>query len=390
VLIIFKPNVTKSISVAYNRQITMVSFDTSTQKIQPNMSNCHTTSHHPFDMPERKKIFHDNCQKLIEYKQKHGHIDVPVKYPEDEKLGKWVKKWKTEYRRYKKMNGKIDVEPKINLDRMKALERIGFNDWYTSSYKPFDSPERNQIFHDMCLKLVEYKHMHGHMDVPAKYNEDPKFGYWVKRWKTFYRKYRKMNGQRGVESRIHYDRIRALERIGFNDDTVARPLRGSKRKPVLDVKSYQKIALYKWRHVYRKWRMSSGVEGDPVRMKRLEDFGVVDDIMREMSHVTKASSTSIPPTSMPYSQAQNVTKSIGMFDDIIGDLNPILESSSISPTFACNTQNISNEEMSSSMSVNRSTRMNKQKDSEIGGVCRTQACLDSIGSELSGKGGFWV
>jgi hypothetical protein len=233
-------------------------------------------------------------------------------------------------------------------------------------------------FTDMCQKLLEYKQKHGHIDVPAKYPEDQKFGYWVMRWKTNYRRYKKMNGKTGKDPRINPDRMRALERIGFNDDIVHYANRGMKKRP-LDVKTYLEIA--------RKWRMS---EEDPVQMKRLEDFGSADDTKKEMSRVTKASSTSIPPTSMPYTQAQNVTKSIGMFDDIIGDLNPILESSSISPTFACNTQNISNEEMSSSMSVSRSTRMNEQKDPEIGGVCRTQVCLDSIGSELSGKGGFWV
>jgi hypothetical protein len=76
--------------------------------------------------------------QLISFKQKHGHTRVPVKWPENPKLGRWVSRM-----RY--------LKERLDLDRISQLESIGF-DWgyrLTCGKKPGE-----QVFHYHNLPVL--------------------------------------------------------------------------------------------------------------------------------------------------------------------------------------------------------------------------------------------
>jgi hypothetical protein len=49
--------------------------------------------------------------------------------------------------------------------------------------------------------------------VPQKYDENPKLGIWVGHWRSNYREYKRTNGQKGDPLRM-----KRLESIGLVDD----------------------------------------------------------------------------------------------------------------------------------------------------------------------------
>jgi hypothetical protein len=64
--------------------------------------------------------------ELADYRQVHGHCNVPQKYSENNKLGKWVALQRSQYSLY--LKGKTS---QITLPRIQALESLGF-EWKPS------------------------------------------------------------------------------------------------------------------------------------------------------------------------------------------------------------------------------------------------------------------
>lgn len=68
-------------------------------------------------------------ERLVHFKEKHGHCLVPNRYDADKSLGAWVS---TQRRHYKTMNsGKNDVTTPLTAERAQRLQDIGFV-WATS------------------------------------------------------------------------------------------------------------------------------------------------------------------------------------------------------------------------------------------------------------------
>jgi glycerol-3-phosphate cytidylyltransferase-like family protein len=61
--------------------------------------------------------------QLLIFKQKHGHVKVPQRCDENEKLGMWAHNQRRNYREYKRTNGQ-----KGDPEQMKCLESIGLVD----------------------------------------------------------------------------------------------------------------------------------------------------------------------------------------------------------------------------------------------------------------------
>ena len=61
--------------------------------------------------------------KLKEYKQEHGHTNVPLNFDANPKLANWVHYLQWCYRRYKA--GKI-IAGGLNQEKIEVLENIGF------------------------------------------------------------------------------------------------------------------------------------------------------------------------------------------------------------------------------------------------------------------------
>jgi hypothetical protein len=307
--------------------------------------------------------------QLLEFKEKHGHVKVPVRYSENKKLGIWVRYWRSHYREYKRTNGQ-----KGDPERMKRLESIGLVDNITTGDAKVDVKE---IWYDMYNQLLEFKQKHGHVKVPQQYNENSKLGMWVKERRNAYREYKRTNRQKGDP-----ERMKCLESIGLVDDITTGYEKLSYNKIWYGM--YNQLLEFKqkhghvkvpqryngnpklgnwvrhWRSHYREYKRTNGKKGDPERMKCLESIGLVDDILVTIHHDKMTNCANVKVST------------------------PIMVSS-MSPTFSSHTQNITKE-----TPLLAGMKGEEKNDDDSCGVNHSQAHLDFLGSELSGKGGFWV
>lgn len=119
-----------------------------------------------------------NFLKLIEFKNKFGHTNVPPSYEEDRSLGKWVSKVRS------RRSG-------LKSYRLNRLKEIGFY------WNPFDK-QWNEGF----SKLLEFKKMYNHCNVPENFKDDPKLARWVAR-------------QRAKRKKLENEKFEKLISIGF-------------------------------------------------------------------------------------------------------------------------------------------------------------------------------
>jgi len=120
--------------------------------------------------------------ELIEYRECHGHYNVPDSWPENLRLARWVMTQRQMFRK-----------GKLSQNRVQRLEAIGFI-WCRQEH----------AWNEMYRRLVQYKKAHGNCDVPQERREDPQLGSWVVR-----QRYRRKKGlMRG-------ERIRILDEVGM-------------------------------------------------------------------------------------------------------------------------------------------------------------------------------
>ena len=99
-----------------------------------------------------------SCE-LIEFREAHGHCNVPDSWPENLRLARWVMTQRQMFRKGKPTE-----------DRVQRLEAIGFI-WCRQKH----------AWNEMYQRLVRYKMVHGDCDVPSGWKEDPQLGSWVVR-----------------------------------------------------------------------------------------------------------------------------------------------------------------------------------------------------------------
>ena len=123
-------------------------------------------------------------RKLEEFKEEHGHCNVPDHNKKNPQLGVWVV-----HQRVAK------AEEKLTPERERRLEGLGFA-WSTS---------KDERWEEMFRQLREFKKEHGHCRVPFRYKKNPQLGMWV----NTQRAHAKQKGKLAPE------RERRLERLGF-------------------------------------------------------------------------------------------------------------------------------------------------------------------------------
>jgi hypothetical protein len=138
----------------------------------------------------------DRLSELANYRKIHGHCNVPQKYSENSKLGRWVTAQRQTYSLH--LKGKRSP---ISLPRIKALENLGF-EWCSRG--------ANCPWEDRISELANYRKVHGHCNVPTKYSGNAKLGTWVASQRKQYSLH--LNGK---TSSITLPRIQALENLGF-------------------------------------------------------------------------------------------------------------------------------------------------------------------------------
>ena len=120
--------------------------------------------------------------KLINYKEKHGHCNVPNRWPENKQLGSWVGTQRKAYQ-----------DKKLSEGHKKRLEEIGFI---------WDAIEAD--WEEMFTALKEYKERFGHCNIPSIWAENKQLAEWIKAQRKNYRR-----------ATLSDDKIKRLEDIGF-------------------------------------------------------------------------------------------------------------------------------------------------------------------------------
>jgi Helicase associated domain. len=126
--------------------------------------------------------------ELVQFKEVHGHCNVPQDYPENKSLGAWVTAQRT---RRRKPNG-------LDPEQMNKLDSIGF------VWNPHD--ELAIAWQQKLEELAQFKAIHGHCNVPAKYSVNKPLGAWVDTQRT---------RRRGRGKSLDPDQIDKLDAIGF-------------------------------------------------------------------------------------------------------------------------------------------------------------------------------
>lgn len=99
--------------------------------------------------------------ELLQFKDTHGHCDVPVRNPNNPSLGVWVVRQRSNRKR-----------GKLSGDQEKKLNSAGFIWQAGTAQTPWET-RYNQ--------LLEFRAAHGHCDVPVRNPDNPSLGMWVAR-----------------------------------------------------------------------------------------------------------------------------------------------------------------------------------------------------------------
>lgn len=120
----------------------------------------------------------DDWQKhydeLKQYKEEHGHCNVPARYAKNRRLGIWVS---AQRQQYKILQAQTDSKPRrsapLTADRIELLNKLGF----TWTIRSRDS--LGESWNQRLNELAKFRTMHGHCNVPSRYPLNPELGVWV-------------------------------------------------------------------------------------------------------------------------------------------------------------------------------------------------------------------
>jgi hypothetical protein len=170
----------------------------------------------PYDATKCEKKWVQQYEKLVVFKQTHGHCIVPETYPNDTLLAMWASNQRACY-----------ASSTIRQDRKDLLDKLGFD-----TIKLTMDMKWNGQFE----RLLEFKQTHGHCIVPSRYEKDVRLGTWVKNQRRHY-----------IENTIQQDRKELLDKHGFT----WKAYRGSGlRKATKRNRQHQQDA--KWMRQYEK------------------------------------------------------------------------------------------------------------------------------------------
>jgi hypothetical protein len=198
---------------------------------------------------QKKALWEEMYQALVEYKKKFGDCKVPDDWPENPKLGTWVSNQRTR-------------KEQLTSDRIKKLDGLGFV-WDV----------RDAFWEKMFKELVEYKKKYGDCKVPDDWSENKKLGTWVGK-------------QRQRKNQLTPERIDRLNRIGFVWEA----------KKIFWEEMFEALVEYKKRtgncNVPRNWPENKPLANwvhtqrnkkdrlTPDRIQRLDEIGFVWEIRK--------------------------------------------------------------------------------------------------------------
>jgi ATPase subunit of ABC transporter with duplicated ATPase domains len=100
----------------------------------------------------KNKTFDDRMEDLKLFKEKYGHVNVSVSFPEDKSLAKFC----VQVRHAHNNQGKSKMK-KLTIENIARLDAIGFN-WTSQEYV-------TRSFDERIDDLEKYKQTHGHLSL---------------------------------------------------------------------------------------------------------------------------------------------------------------------------------------------------------------------------------
>ena len=144
------------------------------------------------------EIWSEKFEDLCEYRKCYGNCHVPHNYTKNAALAQWVKRQRYQY--MLKTSGKRST---LSDDRVRLLNKIGFI-WNS----------HDAVWEERWNELLQFKRVHGHCNVPSKYEENPSLAIWVKRQRRHFKFYCEKKGG----TLITPERIAKLQKLGFSWD----------------------------------------------------------------------------------------------------------------------------------------------------------------------------
>lgn len=144
--------------------------------------------------PHQDKLWLEQFEQLVAFKNKFGHYCVPITYDDDQMLARWVKRQRYQYKRYQ--DGKPSATNKSRID---LLDSLGFIwDAHAAAWQ------------EKCNELKAYTMQHGHCHIQSHDPQNVKLSTWVKCQR---RQYKLLLS--GKPSNMTDDRLTALNALGF-------------------------------------------------------------------------------------------------------------------------------------------------------------------------------
>jgi hypothetical protein len=134
----------------------------------------------------------EKFRELVKYREAHGDCLVPHNCDTSRRLAKWVKRQRYQFKL--KNEGR---HSNLTRERQAALVNLGFV-WES----------RAAVWEERLQELLEFRHVHGHCDVPKTFPDNPQLSGWVE---CQPRQYKVRN--RGS---MTADRITKLTDLGFS------------------------------------------------------------------------------------------------------------------------------------------------------------------------------
>ncbi|GFH61945.1 hypothetical protein CTEN210_18421 [Chaetoceros tenuissimus] len=187
------PQRNKALGIWVNNQRTQYKLMSNGSKSQMTEERLEKLEDIGFTWTPLQNNWDERFEELKQYKDQHGHCNVPHKYEPNKALGTWVSAQRQQYKLWSKGSN-----AKITEERVKQLDNIGF-EW---------TPMKN-TWNERFEKLKKYKAQNGHCNVPQGYEPNKALGQWVERQRQEYKQ------SQGSPSNMVRDRITMLEGIGF-------------------------------------------------------------------------------------------------------------------------------------------------------------------------------
>jgi hypothetical protein len=190
--------------------------------------------------------------ELKKYKNNYGDALVPQRYKDNLKLGRWVVKQRTQYKRNE-----------LSDERIHHLNEIGF---------VWDANEA--AWEKMYVELKKYKRQNSDTLVPKQYDKNPQLGFWVDTQRQQYKR-----NQLSAE-RIHrlnevafvWDALEAAWEEMFQELTKYKREHGDTLVPHRYAKNPQLGSWVGWQRQQYKRNQISGK-----RIRRLSEIGFIWD-----------------------------------------------------------------------------------------------------------------